>query len=135
MSDIADEVRYLSGDDSTKMPKRSTKKPERKMSSDDLAFDSKSFVNGIIMSEILGKPKSKQKSRRKLGWYFIKPGGQGEIPARFFVPEDTEPAVKNRVVNYVLGMSWINCSQLLIVVNLNRQDYYKGVCKCLILLI
>ncbi|CDZ99969.1 hypothetical protein BN1048_00749 [Jeotgalicoccus saudimassiliensis] len=67
MSDIADEVRHLSGDDSTKMPKRSTKKPERKMSSDDLAFDSKSFVNGIIMSEILGKPKSKQKSRRKLG--------------------------------------------------------------------
>lgn len=65
--DIADEVRYSYGDDSTKMHRRGIEESDNKMTSEDLTFDSKSFVNGIIMSEILGKPKSRQKSRRKHG--------------------------------------------------------------------
>ncbi len=66
--DIADEVRYSYGDDPTQMNKRGRDNdPDTNMTSDDLTFDSKSFVNGIIMSEILGKPKSKQKSNKKLG--------------------------------------------------------------------
>ena len=64
-SGIADKVRYSYGDDLTQMHKSGHE--STKITSDDLAFDSKAVVNGIIMSEVLGKPKSKQKSTRKLG--------------------------------------------------------------------
>ncbi|MGO1922540.1 MAG: hypothetical protein ACTH14_01785 [Jeotgalicoccus sp.] len=62
--DIADKVRYSYGDDLTQMNKSGQE--STKVTSDDLSFDSKAIVNGIIMSEVLGKPKSKQKSRSKL---------------------------------------------------------------------
>lgn len=62
--DIADKVRYSYGDDLTQMNQGGQE--SRKITSDDLSFDSKAIVNGIIMSEVLGKPKSKQKSNRKL---------------------------------------------------------------------
>lgn len=62
--DIADKVRYSYGDDLTQMNQGG--QVSRKITSDDLSFDSKAIVNGIIMSEVLGKPKSKQKSNRKL---------------------------------------------------------------------
>lgn len=66
--DIADEVRYSYDDDATQMHKRGRQSAsDTSITSDDLSFDSKSFVNGIIMSEILGKPKSKQKTNKKLG--------------------------------------------------------------------
>ena len=66
--DIADEVRYSYGDDVTQMHKRGkNNESDTSVTADDLTFDSKSFVNGIIMSEILGKPKSRQKTDRKLG--------------------------------------------------------------------
>ena len=62
--DIADKVRYSYDDDLTQMNQGGQE--SRKITSDDLSFDSKAIVNGIIMSEVLGKPKSKQKSNRKL---------------------------------------------------------------------
>ncbi|CAD2073993.1 hypothetical protein GCM10007275_04970 [Jeotgalicoccus coquinae] len=66
--DIANQARYSYGDDVTQMHKRGQDgESDTHMTSDDLTFDSKSFVNGIIMSEILGKPKSKQKSDKKPG--------------------------------------------------------------------
>lgn len=63
--DIGDKLRYSYGDDLTQ--KRKSGDNSTKMTSDDLSFDAKGVVNGIIMSEILGKPKSKQKSNRKHG--------------------------------------------------------------------
>ncbi len=63
-SDIVDKVRYSYSDDLTQMNKNGQE--STKVTSDDLSFDSKAIVNGIIMSEVLGKPKSKQKSRSKL---------------------------------------------------------------------
>lgn len=66
--DVAEEVRYSLGEDSSKMQQRNNSQGNGKnITSDDLTFDSKSFVNGIIMSEILGKPKSKQNKEKKLG--------------------------------------------------------------------
>lgn len=66
--DVAEEVRYSLGEDSSKIQQRNNSQGNGKnITSDDLTFDSKSFVNGIIMSEILGKPKSKQNKEKKLG--------------------------------------------------------------------
>ena len=66
--DVAEEVRYSLGEDSSKMQQRNNSQGNGKnITSDDLTFDSKSFVNGIIMSEILSKPKSKQNKEKKLG--------------------------------------------------------------------
>lgn len=64
--DIADEARYSFGNDLTQMHKRG-QQDRTGITSSDLKFDSKAVVNGIIMSEILGQPKSKQKSNRKHG--------------------------------------------------------------------
>lgn len=63
--DIGEKLRYSYGDDLTQMHNRGQEKTG--ITSDDLKFDSKAVVNGIIMSEILGKPKSRQKSNRKHG--------------------------------------------------------------------
>lgn len=64
--DIADKVRYSYGDDAAAMHKRDEQSQTGKqITSGDLTFDSKSVVNGIIMSEILGPPKSKRKTVRK----------------------------------------------------------------------
>lgn len=63
--DIADKLRYSYGDDLTQMHKSGH--TSTKITSKDLTFDSKAIVNGIIMSEVLGKPKSKQKPERKHG--------------------------------------------------------------------
>ena len=66
--DIGDKLRYSYGDDHTQMHKRGQEhKESTAITSGDLKFDSKAVVNGIIMSEILGQPKSKQKSNRKHG--------------------------------------------------------------------
>lgn len=66
--DIGDKLRYSYGDDHTQMHKRGQDHKESTgITSGDLKFDSKAVVNGLIMSEILGKPKSKQKSNRKHG--------------------------------------------------------------------
>lgn len=66
--DIGDKLRYSYGDDHAQMHKRGQEQKESTgITSGDLKFDSKAVVNGIIMSEILGKPKSKQKSNRKHG--------------------------------------------------------------------
>ena len=63
--DVAEEVRYSLGEDSSKMQQRNNSQGNGKnITSDDLTFDSKSFVNGIIMSEILSKPKSKQNKEK-----------------------------------------------------------------------
>lgn len=62
--DIGDTLSYSYDDDLTQMSK--SRQESTKFTSDDLSFDSKAVVNGIIMSEVLGKPKSKQKSRNKL---------------------------------------------------------------------
>lgn len=56
--DIAEKARYTL-DDSPKKYKKDVVK-ENEISSKDLTFDSKAVVNGIIMAEILGKPKSRR---------------------------------------------------------------------------
>lgn len=63
--DIGDKLGYSYDDDLTQMNKRGQESTS--ITSSDLKFDSKAVVNGIIMSEILGKPKSRQKSNRKHG--------------------------------------------------------------------
>lgn len=57
--EIADEVRYSYGDDRTAIHKKG-KEEERGFSPKDLTFDNKAIVNGIIFSEVLGKPKSRK---------------------------------------------------------------------------
>ena len=63
--DIGNKSGYSDGDVLTQ--KQKSEHESTNITSDDLAFDSKAVLNGIIMSEVLGKPKSKQKSTRKLG--------------------------------------------------------------------
>lgn len=63
--DIGNKSSYSDGDVLTQ--KQKSEHESTNITSDDLAFDSKAVLNGIIMSEVLGKPKSKQKSTRKLG--------------------------------------------------------------------
>lgn len=57
--DVADQVRYEYGDDRTQVHRRNQTKRTR-VTKGDLSFDQRAVVNGIIFSEILGKPKSKQ---------------------------------------------------------------------------
>ena len=63
--DIGNKSSYSDGDVLTQ--KQKSEHESTNITSDDLAFDSKAVLNGIIMSEVLGKPKSKHKSTRKLG--------------------------------------------------------------------
>ena len=59
--DIIDQARYSFGDDVTKMHTRGQEgKRQKKVTSKDLTFDNKAIVNGIILSEVLGKPVSKR---------------------------------------------------------------------------
>lgn len=59
--DTTDDVRYSYGDDVTEMHRRGDKKTSRSaITKNDLTFDKKAVVNGFIISEILGKPKSKR---------------------------------------------------------------------------
>lgn len=57
--DVADQVRYQYGDDRTQSHKRN-KSGKKHVTKKDLSFDQRAVVNGIIFSEILGKPKSRR---------------------------------------------------------------------------
>jgi hypothetical protein len=58
-SEITDQPRYSYGDDRTSV-NGADKKKKSAFSSNDLTFDNKAIVNGIIFNEILGKPKSRK---------------------------------------------------------------------------
>lgn len=58
-NEISERARYSYGDDRTEMHERDRKK-SKAFSSKDLTFDKSAVVNGVIFSEVFGKPKSRR---------------------------------------------------------------------------